>query len=252
GAFSRVFKASFQGAIVAVKRLKVPLSSQDKNYFTAEVSLLRELRHPRVVLLLGVCMNGPLPLMVLEFMARGSLFHHLHDPHNPSLDHAAYFQIAHDMALGMNYLHCHRSEILHLDLKSMNVLLTSHLRAKIADFGFSKLRHDADVAAKNATVKQGTPAWMSPELLQSGQISTKADVYSFGIILWEMLTRLNPYEGSTSFQIIDKTRKGHRPVIPESCPENLESLIRACWAQNPALRPQFKVSSHDSISNKTN
>jgi serine/threonine protein kinase len=124
GAFSRVFKASFQGAIVAVKRLKVPLSSQDKNYFTAEVflpellfllsnsasfriliylfnvisvcpskylpsllifflqvSLLRELRHPRVVLLLGVCMNGPLPLMVLEFMARGSLFHHLHDPH---------------------------------------------------------------------------------------------------------------------------------------------------------------------------
>ena len=104
------------------------------------MNLLKELRHPRVVLLMGVCTTSQLPLMLLEYMGLGSLYSYLHDPTKASLDHAAFYQIARDMALGMNYLHLHRPVVLHLDLKSMNVLLNTHLRAKIADFGFSKLR----------------------------------------------------------------------------------------------------------------
>ena len=101
---------------------------------------MQDLRHPRVVLLLGVCTSAPLPLMILEFMPKGSLYYYLHDPDNSALDHVAYYVIARDIALGMNYLHQHHPSVLHLDLKSMNVLLTQHLRAKIADFGFSKLK----------------------------------------------------------------------------------------------------------------
>ncbi|XP_033743162.1 serine/threonine-protein kinase CTR1-like [Pecten maximus] len=140
GTFSRVYKGKYQGTEVAVKQLKIPLSSQDRNYFNAEVSLLRDLRHPRVVLLMGVCSSSRLPLMVLEYMARGSLYHHLHSTAREPLDHAEYFRISHDIALGMAYLHQQKPAVLHLDLKSMNVLICSNDRAKIADFGFSKLR----------------------------------------------------------------------------------------------------------------
>ncbi|KAK7495292.1 hypothetical protein BaRGS_00013474, partial [Batillaria attramentaria] len=139
GAFSQVFRGQYQGAEVAIKRLNTPLSSHDKNYFAAEVSLLRDLRHPRVVLLIGVSCADRLPIMVLEFMAGGDLYALIHDPRRSWLDHAEFYQIARDVSSGMVYLHNHRPPVLHLDLKSMNVLLTATHRAKIGDFGFSKL-----------------------------------------------------------------------------------------------------------------
>ncbi|KAJ8298435.1 hypothetical protein KUTeg_024966 [Tegillarca granosa] len=238
GAFSRVYKGTYQGSEVAVKQLKLPLTSHDKNYFAAEVNLLQDLRHPRVVLLIGVCTADKLPLMVLEYMARGSLYHRLHDGTSEPLDHAEYYRVAHDIALGMNYLHQHKPAVLHLDLKSMNVLICSNGRAKIADFGFSKFRHDADVKASAAKSKplHSTPTWMAPELLTSGEITSKADVYSFGILLWEMLTRKQPYEGS----YWKKVRTNKRPEVPGNCPEELKGFIVECWHANPARRPSFK------------
>ncbi|XP_071087310.1 uncharacterized protein [Haliotis cracherodii] len=244
GTFSHVYRARYQGADVAVKCLKVPLSSQNKNYFAAEVCLLRDLRHPRVVMLIGVCTSQRLPLMVLEYMSKGNLFALLHNPNRESLDHAEYYQIARDIAAGMVYLHNHRPSVLHLDLKSMNVLIGTGDRAKIADFGFSKLKHEADQnAAKASKVKeqiQGSPAWMAPELLQAGEVTLKADVYSFGLILWEMLTRKIPYEGSSMFQILEKVRLNKRPEIPSECPVELAGFISRCWDNNPARRPVFK------------
>ncbi|XP_006811645.2 uncharacterized protein LOC102810182, partial [Saccoglossus kowalevskii] len=139
GSFSQVFRGYYHGSEVAIKRLKTPLSIQDKNYFAEEVNLLRELRHPRVVLLLGVCTLSKLPLMVLEFMSKGSLYSLLHNSTIPPLDHVSYFQVARDVCLGMNYLHRHKPSVLHMDLKTMNVLIGTHGRAKIGDFGFSKL-----------------------------------------------------------------------------------------------------------------
>ncbi|XP_019621594.1 PREDICTED: uncharacterized protein LOC109467910 [Branchiostoma belcheri] len=240
GAFSRVFRGVYNGTEVAVKRLRSPLSAADKNYFGAEVSLLRELRHPRVVLLLGVCTAADLPIMVLEYMAQGSLYHWLHGENRPDLDHVLYYQIARDTSLGMNYLHNRKPAVLHLDLKSMNVLLDSQLRAKIADFGFSKLRHDADVKASQSGHLRGTPAWMAPELINQGNITTKVDVYSFGMILWEMLTRKHPYLGLSMFQVMECVRLNQRPDIPDYCPIGLSRLIGLCWAHNPARRPSFK------------
>ncbi|XP_076071320.1 uncharacterized protein LOC143042751 isoform X2 [Mytilus galloprovincialis] len=243
GTFSRVYHGVCLGAEVAIKQLKIPLTSHDKNYFAAEVSLLKELHHPRVVQLIGVCTTDKFPLMVLEFMARGSLYYYLHDPKCESMDHAEYYGVAHDIALGMNYLHQHKPQVLHLDLKSMNVLLDSSGRAKIADFGFSKFRHDADLKASKLSKKKSmcsSPTWMAPELLETGEITTKADVYSFGIILWEMLTRSHPYDGCSVFQILERVRLNKRPEISTNSPPDLSSLIKRCWDQNPAKRPAFK------------
>ncbi|XP_052078614.1 uncharacterized protein LOC127716450 isoform X2 [Mytilus californianus] len=243
GTFSRVYHGVCLGTEVAIKQLKIPLTTHDKNYFAAEVSLLKELHHPRVVQLIGVCTTDKFPLMVLEFMARGSLYYYLHDPKCESMDHAEYYGVAHDIALGMNYLHQHKPQVLHLDLKSMNVLLDSSGRAKIADFGFSKFRHDADLKASKLSKKKSmcsSPTWMAPELLETGEITTKADVYSFGIILWEMLTRSHPYDGCSVFQILERVRLNKRPEIPTNSPPDLSSLIKRCWDQNPAKRPAFK------------
>ncbi|KAL3880644.1 hypothetical protein ACJMK2_032868 [Sinanodonta woodiana] len=244
GTFADVYQGLYQGSEVAIKRLKVPLPDHDRNYFAAEVSLLRELRHPRVVLLLGVCTTDRHPLMILEFMSNGSLFKLLHDPERPSLDHAEFHQIARDIALGMNYLHNHKPEVLHLDLKSLNILLSKDFRAKIADFGFSKLRHEADrkVTQKTKAVKpaHGSFLWMAPELLDKGEITPKADVYSFGIILWEMFTRKLPYENCSVFQILENIRKNRRPEIPSSCTKGLRHLMERCWSPNQAVRPPFK------------
>ncbi|XP_072039925.1 LOW QUALITY PROTEIN: uncharacterized protein [Amphiura filiformis] len=236
GTFSQVFSGNFNGSEVAIKRLKIPIQEADHNYFAEEVSLLHELRHPRVVLLLGVCTTGRLPLMVLEYMAGGSLYHYLHDSDRPSLDHVGYYQIARDICLGMNYLHRHRPVVLHLDLKPMNVLLGTYGRAKIADFGFSKLRHEA-----GSGKVRGTPAWMAPELLENAtELTPKVDVYSFAIILWEMLTRDSPYEGLSVFQVLERVRRNKRLEIPSSCPEPLRRLICACWEHKPNKRPSFK------------
>ncbi|XP_050417165.1 uncharacterized protein LOC126830804 [Patella vulgata] len=241
GAFSMVYRGTYQAAEVAVKRLKVPLTSQDKNYFAAEVSLLRDLRHPRVVMLLGVCTETKYPLMLLEYMANGNLFSILHDQNRSPLDHVEFYQIARDITAGMVYLHNYRPPVLHLDLKSMNVLIGAGNRAKIADFGFSKLKHDSDLKTPKQNKEiQGSPAWMAPELLFNGEITVKADVYSFGIILWEMLTRKHPYEACSMFQILERVRLNKRPEIPDFCPNELKELMEKCWHQKPSQRPIFR------------
>ncbi|XP_071951805.1 uncharacterized protein [Antedon mediterranea] len=239
GAFSQVFHGMFNGSEVAIKRLKHSLSSSDKNYFAEEVNLLHGLRHPRIVLLIGVCTTGKLPLMVLEYMSAGSLYQYLHNRNMPRLDHVSFYRISKDIALGMTYLHHHKPPVLHLDLKSLNILLNGYGRAKIADFGFSKLKHEAEEVSSGL---RGTPAWMAPELLDPnlGALSIKADVYSFGVILWEMLTRETPYKGVSTFQILEGIRTSKRPEIPDYCPGALRGLITRCWKQKASQRPSFK------------
>ncbi|KAF2366546.1 Serine-threonine/tyrosine-protein kinase catalytic domain [Trinorchestia longiramus] len=239
GSFSTVYRGTFCGIDVAVKELKLKLSQDDKNYFRSEAALLQQLHHPRVVLLMGVCSTGTRPFMLLEYMCGGSLHALLHSDGKPvPLDHATYFCIARDVAQGVNYLHKHDPQVLHLDLKSMNVLLDGYTRAKIADFGFSILRRSRSPAQKGAI--RGTPAWMAPELLTKGEVSAKCDVYSYAIILWEMLTSEQPFKGYDVLQILESVEAGVRPPLPNAhVSRELRELITSCWAQNAALRPSF-------------
>ncbi|XP_068207126.1 uncharacterized protein [Palaemon carinicauda] len=241
GSFSTVYKGTYCGTEVAVKELKFKLSQDDKNYFRSEAALLQQLHHPRIVLMMGVCTGSARPFMLLEYLAGGTLYNLIHTPTRDKLDHAAYFVVAKDIAQGMNYLHRHDPQVLHLDLKSMNVLLDSYMRAKIADFGFSILRRSRSGSPQQRGSIRGTPAWMAPELLTKGEVSAKCDVYSFAIILWEMLTSSHPFKGLDIFQIMERTESGGRPTLPVSrMSRELKELITSCWAQNPSLRPSFE------------
>ncbi|CAL4125551.1 unnamed protein product, partial [Meganyctiphanes norvegica] len=241
GSFSTVYKGTYCATEVAVKELKFKLFQDDKNYFRSEAALLQQLHHPRVVLLMGVCTAATRPFMVLEYLSGGTLYSLIHNTTRERLDHAAYFIVAKDIAQGLNYLHKHDPQVLHLDLKSMNVLLDPYTRAKIADFGFSILRRNRNEPQQQKGSIRGTPAWMAPELLTKGEVSVKCDVYSYAIILWEMLTAQHPFKGADIFQIMEQVESGGRPPLPSAgVSRELRELIISCWAQNPSLRPSFE------------
>jgi serine/threonine protein kinase len=143
-----------------------------------------------------------------------------------------------DAARGMEYMHSCNPVILHRDLKSDNLLVTSDWTVKVADFGLSRFRSD-----KKTMSQVGTPMWMAPEVILGEKYTEKADVYSFGVILWEIMTRKEPYEDKEAMQIVlEVVNKGLRPKIPPhyfDCP--LVPLMRDCWEEDPKKRPVFSI-----------
>jgi len=143
-----------------------------------------------------------------------------------------------DAAKGMLYLHLSNPVILHRDLKSDNLLVTRDWTAKVGDFGLTRF-----LSEKKAMTQVGTPMWMAPEIIMGKKYTEKADVYAFGIILWEILTRQEPYEEKEPMQIVvEVVNDGLRPTIPrehENSP--LVPLMKDCWAQDPDQRPTFNI-----------
>lgn len=144
------------------------------------------LRHPNIVLFLGACIKPPNLGIVLEFCSKGSLWSVLQN-HNIDLTWEDRRKIALDTAKGVFYLHSFNPPILHRDLKSLNLLLDDSLRTKLIDFGWTR---KLDI---KMTGKIGTYQWMAPEVISSQMYTEKADVFSFGIILWEIASREPPY-----------------------------------------------------------
>ncbi|CAM0879454.1 unnamed protein product [Alopecurus aequalis] len=167
-------------------------------------------------------------------MAGGSLRKYLHQQQPYSVPIELVLKLALDIARGMSYLHS--QGILHRDLKSENVLLGADMSVKVADFGISCLESQCG-SAKGFT---GTYRWMAPEMIKEKSHTRKVDVYSFGIVLWEILTALVPFSEMTPEQAaIAVALKNARPPLPSSCPVAMSHLISQCWATNPDRRPQF-------------
>ena len=140
-----------------------------------------------------------------------------------------------DAAKGVAYLHQSKPTIIHRDLKSHNILINEHWRAKICDFGLSRI-----VEKQRTLTACGTPCWTAPEVLRNQRYTAKADVYSFGIVLWESITRRDPFGHLAPFQVIFAVAtQGARPPVPVDCPAEAAALMRACWHENAAERPSF-------------
>eukprot|EP01089_Gocevia_fonbrunei_P016598 TRINITY_DN5188_c0_g1_i1.p1 TRINITY_DN5188_c0_g1~~TRINITY_DN5188_c0_g1_i1.p1 ORF type:complete len:681 (-),score=90.84 TRINITY_DN5188_c0_g1_i1:37-2079(-) len=238
GSFAEVFKAVWRGTDVAVKKLPAHLLSEEFfKDFEREVDLMRQLRHPNVLQFLGACLIAPDVCIIMEFMNRGSLYRILHA--SCSLSGALRKKMAMDAARGMNYLHCCDPVVLHRDLKSHNLLVDENWKVKVCDFGLSRIVEQSLSATMTSC---GTPCWTAPEILRNQRYTEKADVYSFGIVLWEIVTREDPYKGMPPFQVVFAVGTQHiRPSIPESCPDDWTDLITDCWAEDQNVRPSFKV-----------
>ncbi|KAE9621502.1 putative protein kinase TKL-Pl-6 family [Lupinus albus] len=248
GTFGTVYHGKWRGTDVAIKRIKKSCftgrSSEQERLtveFWREADILSKLHHPNVVAFYGVVQNGPGGTMatVTEFMVDGSLRHVLLRK-DRYLDRRKRLIIAMDAAFGMEYLHS--KNIVHFDLKCDNLLvnLKDPLRpiCKVGDFGLSKIKRNTLVSGG----VRGTLPWMAPELLNgsSNKVSEKVDVFSFGIVLWEILTGEEPYAnmhyGAIIGGIVNNTL---RPTIPSYCDHEWRTLMEECWAPNPSARPSF-------------
>ncbi|KAL7174614.1 hypothetical protein ACSBR2_033789 [Camellia fascicularis] len=194
GGFGAVYKGELEdGTKIAVKRMEAGvISSQGLDEFQAEIAVLSMVRHRHLVSLLGYSIQGNERLLVYEYMPRGALSRHLFRWESLNLEPLSWtrrLNIALDVARGMEYLHtlAHQSFI-HRDLKSSNILLGDDFRAKVSDFGLVKLAPDREKSV--ATRLAGTFGYLAPEYAVTGKITTKADVFSYGVVLMELLTGL--------------------------------------------------------------
>jgi len=234
GSFGQVFKGTWRGTEVAVKKIPAGCMQETEiREFMKEAFILRQLRHPNVLQVLGASMDPA--CIVMEFMPRGNLFNLIHDRNVP-LPWPTVRKIALDVCRGLSYLHGCTPPLIHRDLKPHNLLVDENWRVKVCDFGLSRF-----IENKRDMTACGTPAYAAPEVLRNSDYTTSADVYSFAIVLWELITRDVVYPNMPPFQIIFTvgTQKS-RPAIPPSIPAHIASLVRECWDEDPYARPSFE------------
>ena len=182
---------------------------------------------------LGACTQPPNLYLMLELCVHGSLFDFLREKkHRIKITMDISVKLALDIARGVKYLH-ERCNIIQRDLKSANILIDGNLNAKVADFGLSRLIRKAD--SESDLTACGTPAWTAPEILRGESYTTKVDVYSYGITLWEILTHEEPFtreEDLKGLQIAyAAAEKGIRPKVPTFCPDDYAGKLNGGWRE---------------------
>ncbi|XP_023515854.1 serine/threonine-protein kinase EDR1-like [Cucurbita pepo subsp. pepo] len=237
GSYGEVYHADWNGTEVAVKKfLDQDFSGAALAEFKREVLIMRQLRHPNIVLFMGAVTRPPNLSIVTEFLPRGSLYRIIHRP-NCQIDESRRIKMALDVARGMNCLHTSNPTIVHRDLKSPNLLVDKNWNVKVSDFGLSRLKHNTFLSSKSTG---GTPEWMAPEVLRNEPSNEKCDVYSFGIILWELATLRLPWSGMNPMQVVGAVGfQNRRLEIPKEVDTTVARIIWECWQTDPNLRPSF-------------
>jgi len=239
GGFGEVYRAKWRGTTVAVKALKhkgpsSQFTADEAERYKREVSILRALNHPNLVLFLGACLT-PRLCMISEFMFGGSLYDLLYKKKKVP-DHTKRCVLALDIAKAMAFLHNHKPPIVHRDLKSLNILLDEKgEHAKVGDVGLAVGNNKGEL--KGAV---GTYSWMPPEMMKGQAYTEKADVYSYGLVLYEMCTGKLPFAGMPPQQISLRVAVyNERPPLPSSLNSKWKDLITNCWNADDAKRPSF-------------
>uniref|UniRef100_A0A8C6GNM1 Serine/threonine-protein kinase TNNI3K n=1 Tax=Mus spicilegus TaxID=10103 RepID=A0A8C6GNM1_MUSSI len=241
GSFGKVYKGRCRNKIVAIKRYRANTycSKSDVDMFCREVSILCQLNHPCVVQFVGACLDDPSQFaIVTQYISGGSLFSLLHEQKR-ILDLQSKLIIAVDVAKGMEYLHSLTQPIIHRDLNSHNILLYEDGHAVVADFGESRFLQSLD--EDNMTKQPGNLRWMAPEVFtQCTRYTIKADVFSYALCLWELLTGEIPFAHlKPAAAAADMAYHHIRPPIGYSIPKPISSLLMRGWNACPEGRPEF-------------
>lgn len=227
GASANVYRAFYNGEIIAAKEIEVERSPQMLEAFLTEALRLQALRHPHVICFLGVMLKENKGVVLTEY-AEGRDLHSALELHAAGTQQRLFGwsrrgrRVAYDIAKALNYLHS--KGVVHMDIKSSNVLLTASGTAKLADVAFSRLQQGTFLSDLPLV---GTFAWVAPEILMGGRNCTAAvDIYSFGVVLWEIITGERPQRGRL-----------RSPRVPQECPQDVADLLDRMLSQDPVDRP---------------
>lgn len=257
GGISTLLKAEYRGTVVAVKKFEHFGSWTTKiaKVFRREVKMMSTLRHPNVLILIGVCIDPDFVAIVTPFMERGALTNLLYSEDGKNGSHATkhflglrrLLSILIDAATGMAYLHSASPTVIHRDLKSGNILVSREWIGVIGDFGFTRFKE----CSKRMMTHCGTLFWTAPEILQGREYTEAVDVYSFGIVISEVLTGRPPYieHAGSPHVLTPLICKDMRPTIT-TAPEDtqpihawistsLGCLAQSCWVMEPEKRPSM-------------
>ncbi|KAM4557265.1 tyrosine-protein kinase yes [Fundulus diaphanus] len=235
GCFGEVWTGTWNGTTkVAIKTLKPGTMSPEA--FLEEAQIMKKLRHSKLVPLYAVVSEEPI-YIVTEFMEKGSLLDFLKEGDGKHLKLPQLVDMASQIADGMAYIE--RMNYIHRDLRAANILVTDNLVCKIADFGLARLIEDNEY-----TARQGAKfpiKWTAPEAALYGRFTIKSDVWSFGILLTELVTKGRvPYPGMVNREVLEQVERGYRMPCPQGCPESLHEMMNQCWKKDPDERPTFE------------
>lgn len=233
GSCGDLYRGTYLGQDVAIKVLRSEhLNDALEVEFAQEVAILREVQHRNVVRFIGACTKCPHLCIVTEYMPGGNLYEYLHKNHIV-LKLPQLLKFAIDVCRGMEYLH--QNNIIHRDLKTANLLMDNDNVVKVADFGVARFQNQGGVM----TAETGTYRWMAPEVINHQPYDQKADIFSFAIVLWELITAKVPYDTMTPLQAALGVRQGLRPDLPDDAHPKLLDLMKRCWEAVPCSRPAF-------------
>jgi serine/threonine protein kinase len=256
GSTSRVYSAKYEGVVIAVKEI----AEVDDGTLLAvrrELQVMTRINHPKLLKFIGLISVQPPLRLCLEYCAGGTLFDLLHNCWEVDLSWKQRLKILVDIASAMEYLHGLRKQIIHRDLKSLNIFLMNEITCdsdepdvKIADFGFARIRQEIkDCVEKKGdwpslTRGAGSMHWMAPEVYTTTHYHDKADIFSFSIVIYEVICRHMAFEDLDAESAAEEISQGIRPdlseeMVPRETPDSLYKLMQRCWDHLPEQRPNF-------------
>ena len=237
GSFAQVWGGIWNGTTsVAVKTLKTG-SSMDESDFLQEATLMKELRHPNILQIYAMCTKEQPFYIITELMKHGSLLEYLRNERG-SLKLSQLISMAQQVTEGMTYLEEH--QYIHRDLAARNVLVGDGLICKISDFGLTQSVQEAKSKALDGT--KFAIKWTAPEAFLHNKFSVKSDIWSFGILLYEIITYGRfPYPGMTNEEVMRKIEQGYRMPQPKECLYTYYNIMLKCWREEPENRPTFEA-----------